>query len=87
LAKKEDENRKELEKAGEKEKAALKAAEEEARSAGNKKIEKAKADAQADLKTKLAAADREVITLADKAETSKKEAMDLVIKAFEQSTK
>ncbi len=85
--KKEEENRKEIEKTIEKENTQLKQSEEEARSAGNKKIEEAKSKASEDLKTKLATVEREVGSLADKAETSKKEAIDLVVKAFESELK
>jgi len=87
LAKKEEENTKKIEEITAKGEESLKAAEEKARSAGNKKIDEAKAQAQESLKNKLATVERDVLSLADKAETSREEAADLVITSFESELK
>ncbi len=87
LTKKEEDNRKKIEEEKEKAEKELKTAEEEARTRGNKKIEEAKITASNSLKIKLAAVDREVGALANKAEVAKKEAINLVVNSFEETLK
>ena len=80
---KEDENREKLEKLAEKEEAKISEAEQAAKEKGNTQIAKAKEEASNNLKEKLGAAQRDVQSIAEKADSSKKEAIDLVVKSFE----
>lgn len=83
LSKKETENHEKLEKLADVEEKKITEAEEKTRAKGNQQIVKAKEKAGEALKGKLAAAQREVQSIEEKATSSKEEAVDLVVKSFE----